>query len=243
MISTRRLALAAVIIAVISPTVQAGTVLSFENITHNDADNEQIGEDQLELHVSDGSGGSDADSSSISFKFYNIGPSSSVITGLFFEDETPYLGTASITDSDGDLLGVDFFQDKKDGTLPGGNGKLISFNTTMSFSPENEPPHKGVNQGADYDSAEWVAVTFNLGTYTYGDILAALLSNPAKLRVGVHIQAFPDGGSESFMAPPSDGSFGPRPVPEPGTLALLAMGSAIGFGSFRLRRKYGFRLT
>jgi hypothetical protein len=54
---------------------------------------------------------------------------------------------------------------------------------------------------------------------SFQEAIASL--NGGGLRIGIHVQGFEGGGSESFINVPADGN---DPVPEPGTLLLLASG-------------------
>ena len=63
--------------------------------------------------------------------------------------------------------------------------------------------------------AEWVEINFALELDgTLEDVIREL--NNGDLRVGIHIQAFPDGSSQSAINGPA--------VPEPATIVLLGMG-------------------
>jgi hypothetical protein len=76
---------------------------------------------------------------------------------------------------------------------------------------------------------EYLAVLFSLQTgMTYQDVVNAL--NSEDLRIGIHVQGFANGGSESFINDPG----APAPVPEPSTLALVGAGM---IGIAALRRK------
>ena len=63
-------------------------------------------------------------------------------------------------------------------------------------------------------ASESLGVIFNLaGGGTYQDVLDELMNGD--LRIGIHVQAFGDGGSESFVN---------LPIPEPGTAMLMGLG-------------------
>jgi hypothetical protein len=62
----------------------------------------------------------------------------------------------------------------------------------------------------------------------YNNVIAALLSGA--LRVGLHVQALPNGASDSYI------SSNTQDTPEP--LTMLAAGAAVGFGTmFKKQRE------
>ncbi|MCH7702620.1 MAG: hypothetical protein IID37_13130 [Planctomycetes bacterium] len=187
--------------------VRADLTFGFDNITNNDAGDAVIGEAQLFVTVSDFGAGQ------VLFSFTNIGPDASSITDVYFDDGT-LLGIAFLIDADdnGGDLGVDFTQDGSPPDLPGGNNLLPPFEVTAGFlaDADSPPSSNGVNPG------ESLGIVFDLmGGGTLADVISEL--NSAELRIGIHVQGFAGGGSESFVNPPV-------PIPAPGAVALAALG-------------------
>jgi hypothetical protein len=195
--------------------------LNFVNITNNNPANAAIGEAQLKVDVTD------PGNNQVLFTFNNAGPAASSITDVYFEDGT-LLGIAQITNG----TGVDFSQGASPGNLPGGNSITPAFNASAGFTADSNPPVQpnGVNPGESLD------VLFNLiNGQTFDDTLAALAQTslfgnpPGGLRIGIHVQGFADGGSESFVnVPPDLPPPGPA-VPEP--MTVLGTGMALGLGT------------
>ena len=188
------------------PTARAIPV-GFACITNNDAGDCAIGEAQLSVDVSDVGGGQ------VLFLFSNAGPAGSSITDVYFDDGT-LLGIAGLIDADDNALGsygdagVDFTQSASPPDLPGGS--TVGFQVTAGFLADSDPPVQpnGVNP------LETLGIVFDLQTGgTLADIIADLTDG--SLRVGIHVQGFDSGGSESFVN---------IPVPEPGTALLLGLG-------------------
>lgn len=168
-------------VAVFSPAQAA--LFSFGCITNNSAANCSTGESQLFVDVTD------AGSNQVSFTFTNTGPNLSSIADVYFDDGT-LLGIASIDNSS---AGVSFSQGANPGNLPGGNS--IGFQTTAGFLADSDAPVQpnGVNPG------EYLGITFNLlSGVTYMDTITAMQSG-TDLRIGIHVQGFEYGGSESFI--------------------------------------------
>ena len=188
--------------ALLAPNAGAVTI-GFGCISNNLAGDCAIGEAQLSVDVSDNGGGQ------VLFLFSNAGPEDSSITGVFFDDGT-LLGIASLIDADtGGDPGVDFTAGS--GTppeLPAGN--TVGFQTTVGFLADSDPPVQpnGVNP------LETLGVVFDLQAGgTLQDVIAELTDET--LRIGIFVQGFAGGGSESFVS---------IPVPEPGTAMLLGLG-------------------
>jgi len=69
--------------------------------------------------------------------------------------------------------------------------------------------HNGINPN------EWLGITFDLKPdKTFGDVTGNLACG--QLRIGIHVQGYASGGSESFVN-----------VPEPATVTLLSAGLGI----------------
>jgi hypothetical protein len=188
----------------------------FDNITGNSVGNAAIGEAQLSVDVTNPGAGQ------VLFMFSNTGPAASSIAAVYFDDGPPQslLGIASIQNGSG----VSFSQGASPGNLPGGNNASPAFVTTAGFSADSNPPRQpnGVNPG------ESLGITFNLqGGQTFDDVLTDL--DNGALRIGIHVQGFTDGGSESFVNTPA-------PVPEPGTFMLVGTGLVSLLGLHRWRR-------
>ena len=161
---------------------------NFNNITNNSAVNESTGERQLLVDVTDSSGQENLASNNVLFKFSNVGPFASSMTQIYFDNSTVLKSMGTIADSG---AGVDFAASTKGGmNLPGGN--TVNFSPDFKIQSTGPVSQNGVNPG------EWVSVLFNLSpSKTLKDVFNDLRSG--SLRVGMHVQAFSDGGSESFV--------------------------------------------
>ena len=100
----------------------------------------------------------------------------------------------------------------------------MNFQTTTGLLADSDAPTQpnGVNPG------EWVNIITNLvAVSNFNAVLADLADGD--LRIGIHVQGFANGGSESFI------NNGPKSVPEPATLLLLGAG-LIGLTGFSKRK-------
>jgi hypothetical protein len=208
------------------PFAAASTTYGFYGVTLNDTSGGSVadGEANLSVEVIDLGFNSSLGFNQVEFKFFNNSTSSS-LTDVYFDDGS-LLGIASITDSG---TGVSFSQFAAPGNLPGANLASPAFQTTAGFSADSNPAvsPNGVTYG------EWVAITFNLlSGKTYADTLAALAlpngGGTGDLRIGVHVQSYPGGYSESFIN-------NPVPVPEAETYAMMLAG--LGLVGWAARRR------
>lgn len=216
------LALAAVM-AVAGRSAEAGATYSFTGVTSNNTINTAIGESQLSLTVSDAGGGF------VNFEFTNSGPEDSSITDVYFDDSVdPALFVDAIAAIDDSDSGVSFSEFAAPGNLPG--GETIGFNATKGLTADSNNPKvskNGVNPG------ESLGILLELTNgNTFSDVTSALADS--SLRVGIHVQAFANGGSESFV---NGGCESPPAVPEPTSLAIFGIGMA-GFAARRRKRKF-----
>jgi len=182
--------------------------------THTNAANVATGSAQLFVRVSEGPGANQA-----TFHFINTGPNASSITDVYFDDGS-LLGIASITDSG---AGVNFSQGASPPDLPGGNGCDPDFHTVAAFTADSNPPTQpnGVNTPTEY-----LDITFSLqGGQTFDDVVAEL--STGALRIGIHVQAFGNGGSESFINGPST------------AVDLASFGAQAGHGQVTLQWRTG----
>lgn len=190
----------------------ASTTIGFYCITNNSPTNCGIGEAQLTVTVSDPAAGQ------VLFHFKNLaGGSASSITDVYFDDGT-LLGIASLTNGPG----VSFAQDATPPNLPGGSSISPPFEVTAGFLADSNPPVQpnGVNPG------EWLKILFNLQSGgTYNDVISELADG--RLRIGIHVQGFANGGSESFVN---------NPVPIPAAVWLFGSG-LLGLAGIARRRK------
>ena len=187
----------------------------FGCISNNNAGNCAIGEAQLFVEVTA------VGATQVQFRFTNLGPLASSITDIYFDDGT-LLGISSVVN----YVGVSFSQGGSPPDLPSGNTLTPVFETTAGFLADSDSPAaiNGVNP------SEQVDVIFNLlAGKTFADTIAAItgpLGVGDDLRIGIHVQAFGTGGSETFVNTVA--------VPEPTSVILL--GTAL-LGVCHLLRK------
>jgi hypothetical protein len=194
-------------------TAAGADSFGFTNITHNNLTDAAAGAGQLFVDVTAEGG------SQVRFAFRNLGPSAMSICDVYFQGGV-ISGIASIVNGPG----VDFSEIASPPDLPGGKDITPKFEAT--FSADSNPPAQpnGVNPG------ETLAIVFNLlPAKTFSDVILSL--NTDRLRVGIHVQGYASGGSESYVN-------GDRiPVAEPGLLSVGLAGLA-GLAVIRRRSRY-----
>jgi len=211
-----------VALALSASAASAGWTYGFGEVTSNSATNVAIGESQLSMEVI-----RLRRSDRVRIKFRNTGPEASSITDVYFDDSNSVFSSIRrIHNSDG----VSFSQGASPKNLPGANNLLDPFQTTLGLNADSDPPVQinGVNPG------EVLGITLNLASgKTFWDVISGI--NNAVLRVGLHVQGFANGGSESFVNVTPKNPDGPPIVPEPTGLALA--GLAIGGLLVKRRRR------
>jgi len=198
---------------ILATSAQAMTY-GFTCITNTVAADCATGETQLAVEALDIGGGQ------VRFNFTNTGSNNSSIADVYFDDGS-LLSIATIINDPGF---VEFSQFATPQNLPGANLISPPFVTTTGFSADSNPPVQpmGVNPG------EALGIIFDLDTgKTYANVLNDL--GTGALRVGIHVQGYSDGGSESFV----------NIVPEPGSVFLIGLG-LLGLAT---RRGYSRRPT
>ena len=169
-------------------------IYSFQGVTNSNWVDVDTGRAQLSVDVSDAGGGN------VAFRFMNSGPNASSITAVYFDTDDLFAGMSIVNGS-----GVRFSLGANPRNLPG--GKNIGFDAILAADSDSPTQANGVNPG------ESLTVLFDLANgQTYQDIINALHGG-IDLRTGVHLQALPGGGSESFVN-----------NPEPASVLLLGLG-------------------
>ncbi len=192
----------------------------FSNITNNNPINAALGESTLWMDVNA------VGDNQVSFTFSNSNTNSRspVITQLYW-DGNPLSSYLSFNRF-GSSTGIANFKQVRNGVLPGGNGSLINFTVDYQVDAINPRPTNGIGGG------ETLALNFNLMNGTKFNNILDQLSTGA-LRVGMHVQAFSDGGSEGFINRKSNPSV--QAAPEP--ITLLGSIAAIGYGTLLQRQR------
>jgi hypothetical protein len=173
--------------------------IAFDCITNNSSGNCAIGEAQFSVTLSSPS------ATQVRFDVANAaGGAAAVIAGVYFDDAGLLGSLASIVNGSG----TSFAADGSPPVLPGGNNASPAFDVDFRVNAIAPPPTNGVGPG------ETLGVIFNLASgMTAAQAQAAFADG--SLRVGIHVIAFANGGSESFVN---------LPTPEPSAALLTALG-------------------
>jgi hypothetical protein len=150
--------------------------------------------------------------SSVIFNIKNSGDAAApgmFISQVLFDDNKYLSNLVSI----GNAGQVAFSGGAGKDQLPQG-GK--NFTTDYAFSSNN-----GDGNAWGIQAGETLGLKF---TGNYNNVIFAL--NSGRLKLGLHVQALPNGGSDSYI---SSSSINTQDTPEP--LTMLAAGAAVGFGT------------
>ena len=201
---------------------------SFQDIVNDGSGNGAIGESQLYLDVREN--GADQ----VIFRFLNTGPLDSSITAIYFED-----GLSSLFDGYsgfGYEGGVLYNWMAKPSAPPQGEVLTPAWKKGDTFL-RADPIKKGGYSPNGIGPEEWVEMTFFLSSgVSYMNVITQLgtIATPPSedhFRVAIHVQSFPNDGSDTFVIKPLG-----VPVPEP-----LSTGGALGLvslGIFASRRRF-----
>ncbi|MCJ7777573.1 MAG: PEP-CTERM sorting domain-containing protein [Sedimentisphaerales bacterium] len=209
-----RVAFAAIALLLITGTSQAELTLyqtyGFYCITNNNSINAGIGEAQLFVDVLNGT-------DEVQFNFRNVGLNPCSVTDVYFDNGT-LLELIALIDKDDSYMGrvghsgVDFSKNAAPPDLPGGAQMNPPFHVELGFSADSDPPPPA--WGVEPPD-EWLGVVFSLDDGGDGDVYDVLDElNTGVLRIGIRVQSFSGGGSESFVN-----------VPEPASMLLLGLGT------------------
>lgn len=165
----------------------SGETFFFDGIVTSDSEIGDIiiGETQLSVDVTMPS------ADLVEFLISNEGDSASSVTGVYWDDRNDRLGEIlnSLTGE-----GVAFTEGGAPPVLPG--GAEVGFMEDRRVNALAPPPMQGINPG------ESLLVRFALADLTelFGEPVDVISEvRTGQLRVGVHVQSFPGGGSESFV--------------------------------------------
>ena len=185
------------------------TTVDFFCITNNSATDCATGEAQLSVDILDIGG------DQVLFNINNSGPvEAAIVRQFYFDGDATLADIVSLVDADdgvGGDAGVDFSLGASPPDLPGGNSIWPRFDVTAGFLGDADTPkpnEKGIGAG------ETLGIVFDLQAgMTYADVIDDLTTGA--LRIGLHVQAFASGGSESFVN---------NPVPVPPAVWLFGSG-------------------
>lgn len=212
----RSLAATAVLSLTLGGAAQAQNY-SFSCVSNNSLANCSTGQAQLGMTLTQELG-------YVTFLFTNTGALASSITDIYFDWLNPAstYEQGTITSS----AGVSYDWGATPPNLPAGTNLDPDFTANLAADSNSGSPGtmaNGVNPG------EWVSFRFATeGVSTADDLLSGAL------RIGLHVQGFSNGGSESFVS----GGTTPvaSPAPEPEAYAMMVLGLGVVGAVARRRR-------
>jgi hypothetical protein len=151
------------------------------------------------------------------FNFGNPSATNMFIAGVFFDDNGSLSSSTAPWANVNNVGEVAFSGGASKAQLPqGGKG----FSTDYAFFSNN-----GAGNAFGVQAGEKLGLAFGA---SYNNVIAALTDGT--LKVGLHVQALPNGASDSYI------SSNTQDTPEP--LTMLAAGAAVGFGTmFKKQRE------
>lgn len=197
-------------LSIFCTTSQANITYNFSHVVEEgdgpaEIANGAIGQAQMLVNISDAGG------NNVLLTFTNTGPYASSLTDIYFDDADLFSAITAINDSD---PGVSFSLNAAPPDLPGGNNLATPFITSAGLSMDSDPPVQpnGVNPG---ESLGVIASLQNGKTFNtvVGDL------STGDFRIGIRVQGFANGGSESFV--------NSKVIPAPGAVSLLGIGVAL----------------
>jgi hypothetical protein len=179
--------------------------MGFKAITHHNAANALTGENQFSLEASDPC------STRITFKFLNTGSTTSTIMNIYFDDHAHlnFASSSPVIDNHGN---TQFVVGANPVDLPEGANANPGFVATQTFNAQA----KGQSLGKGVNKGDYITISLTLASGKNWQTVSNDLTSGA-LRVAVYGQNFNGvaSASESFVN-----------LPEPATVAILAMGFA-----------------
>jgi uncharacterized protein (TIGR03382 family) len=211
--NTIRGALAVIACAVFFVSSANGAfMLGFDGVANNDPDNVAAGEAQLMWSAEELDGDPMTGPTRVAFTIFNMGDEPMTITRIYFDAEAfeSIDSTASMDD------GVAFGPNIGPPNMPA--GRNIGFNSRDGLRVGALPP--GPKNGVNPGESVTVVVELKDG-YTFLDTLIGL--NDGSIRLGLHVQSFEDGGSESFV----NVELPEELIPTPGAATLLGLSGVL----------------
>ncbi|MDX2197454.1 MAG: hypothetical protein SF069_00610 [Phycisphaerae bacterium] len=194
----KRLSIAALLAGAIGSGTANAALFSFSRITNNGAQNLAS---QFLIDVQS------VNATTVNFIVSNTGPLASSIAAVYFDDRLNSLlnDLVSLAPS----AGVNFSEGGSPPNLPGGNP--VNFDDDFRAT-SNGPIINGINPN------ESLGIRFSLfNGVTFANVISAM--NNGDLRLGIHVQALPDGQSDSFITT--------EPIPSPTASMLGLVGLAL----------------
>lgn len=169
------------------------------------------------------------DGSQMVFEFVNASPIASVMAQIYFDDSgQDLIGNGAVLSTEVQNVLEFTIGGGSPGDLPVGNAVSFTANTALNAHADSPAPKNGVGPG------EHLVLGYD-GLVDPAIISAALLDGT--LRVGFHAVSIGTAGQSDaflFVTPPPP-TTPQTPVPEPGTMVLLGMGTAF----LAARKRFG----